>query len=150
MKRKSIVILCTVCLLTVACGKETSSNQPDASTSPVAESNAQASKNSGSFVAGEHSTQGNVRLVTENGKRYLMLDRAFKTDFGPDLFVLLHRSNPPKQYRSQDYVNLGRLQGTSGAQRYALPANVNLAEFRSVAIWCRAFNVTFGYAPFSD
>lgn len=38
---------------------------------------------------------------------------------------------------------------TSGAQRYALADNVNLADFRSVAVWCRKFNATFGYAPLS-
>lgn len=84
--------------------------------------------------------------MTESGQRYLVFDNAFKSDSGPDLFVLLHRDYPPKQYQSQDYVNLGRLQKTSGQQRYTIPANVNPEDFQSVAIWCRLFNVTFGYA----
>ncbi|NEQ63853.1 MAG: DM13 domain-containing protein, partial [Moorea sp. SIO4A1] len=46
----------------------------------------------------------------------------------------------------QDYVTLARLQKFSGAQRYAIPDDLNLDEFGSVAVWCRRFNITFGYA----
>ena len=31
-------------------------------------------------------------------------------------------------------------------QRYAIPANINIEDYESVAIWCQEFNVTFGYA----
>jgi hypothetical protein len=85
--------------------------------------------------------------VTEGSQRYLVLDEAFKSDNGPDLFVVLHRANPPQDYNQSDYVNLGRLQNTSGTQKYAIPADVNPKDFRSVVIWCQKFNVTFGYAP---
>jgi hypothetical protein len=94
-----------------------------------------------------HNTQGSVRVVTEGGNRYVVLDEAFKTDSGPDLYVILHRANPPKDYNQADYVNLGRLENTSGTQKYAIPANVNPKDFGSVVIWCQRFNVTFGYAP---
>jgi Electron transfer DM13 len=102
---------------------------------------------SGRFISVEKPTQGTFRVVTENRQRYLELDQTFKTNNGPDLYVILHRNDaPPKSgLREQDYVTLGRLQKVSGAQRYAIPANVNLASFRSAAIWCRRFNSTFGY-----
>jgi hypothetical protein len=87
--------------------------------------------------------------VTENGKRYLELDEAFKTDNGPDLFVILYRSEKPPIYgiKEKNYVSISRLQKVSGTQRYGIPAGVNLADFGSVAIWCRQFNATFGFAP---
>ena len=145
--------VCAVALLTVACAKEVNSNQPNVqaeqSANPVATSLAQTLTQSGTFQAAEHPTKGMVRLVTENGKRYLELDEAFKTDNGPDLFVILHRSEKPPTYgiKEKDYVSISRLQKVSGTQRYAIPAGVNLADFGSVAIWCRQFNATFGFAP---
>jgi hypothetical protein len=104
---------------------------------------------SGDFVASEHPTKGSVQIVMQNGKRYLKFDEEFQSDEGPDLFVLLHRQNSPKKYQRGDYVSLGRLQKVSGKQMYKIPAGVNIAKFKSVVIWCRKFNATFGFAPLS-
>ncbi len=110
---------------------------------------------SGNFQSGEHPTQGQVRIVTQNGKRFLEFDQAFKTSSsGPDLVVALHRSpdvlsrTTPPAYplREGEYLILAPLQKFNGAQRYALPAAVNLANFQSAVIWCRQFNATFGAA----
>lgn len=102
--------------------------------------------NSASFVGADHPTSGSAQIITVDGQRYLEFDEAFSTDNGPDLFVLLHSDAVPDSYASEDYVNLGRLQRIAGTQRYAIPANVNISDFQSAVIWCRAFNVTFGYA----
>ncbi|MFE1746215.1 DM13 domain-containing protein [Coleofasciculus sp. H7-2] len=157
MKLNYLAVVCVVAFLTVGCTKEANSNQPNVqtapSTNPSATSVAQTpTTQSGTFQGAEHPTQGTVRLVTENGNRYLELDRAFKTDNGPDLFIILYRSEKPPTYgiKEKDYASIGRLQKISGTQRYAIPASVNPAEFGSVAIWCRQFNATFGFAPFSS
>ncbi|NJL10536.1 MAG: DM13 domain-containing protein [Calothrix sp. SM1_7_51] len=66
----------------------------------------------GSFRAGEHPTQGNVRIITERGKRYLEFDKSFKTDNGPDLFVVLYRNQtvPVSGIKEKDYKSIARLQ----------------------------------------
>jgi Electron transfer DM13 len=110
---------------------------------------------SGSFVTGEHPTQGAAQIVTQNNQRRLELNSAFSTSTsGPDLFVVLHRSanvigstTPPDfPIKAADYVVLAPLQSYSGAQSYAIPDSINLDDFQSVAIWCRRFNATFGAA----
>ncbi len=98
------------------------------------------------FVSVSHPTSGSARIVEMNAQRYLELDAAFQSDDGPDLFVLLHREAVPESYREEDYVNLGRLQQIAGSQRYAIPADIDLETINSAVIWCRDFNVTFGYA----
>lgn len=157
MKFKHLAILC-VAMLTVGCAKELSSNQSQqetqattSATSPATQKTQTAVK-SGTFKAAEHPTKGTVSVVTEQGKKFLEFDGNFKTDNGPDLFVILHRSDAPPEsgIKEKDYVKVARLQKTSGTQRYAVPNNVNLADFKSVAIWCRAFNSTFGYAPLGN
>lgn len=105
---------------------------------------------SGTFVAAEQPTSGKAQIVTENGKRYLVLDSAFRTsNQGPDLHVLLDPEvKPPQKYADLSrYVNLGKLQKFNGSQRYPIPDAVNLANFKSVVVWCRMANATFGYAP---
>ena len=109
----------------------------------------------GSFASAEQPTQGKARIIAQNGKFFLELDQGFKTSSqGPDLVVVLHRSpnvigsTKPPTYplRTGDYVFLAPLQKFSGAQRYAIPATVKLAEYKSAVIWCRKFNATFGAA----
>jgi Electron transfer DM13 len=101
----------------------------------------------GEFIAAEHPTKGAVAIVKENGKQYIEFSDQFKSDSGPDLFVLLHRQAKPDQYKQADYVNLGQLQKVKGSQRYMIPADTKLSDYQSVVIWCRKFNATFGYAP---
>jgi len=102
----------------------------------------------GTFVAAEHPTAGTVQIVEDNGKRYLELGRNFKSDSGPDLFVILHRDQtlPISGIQEEDYVTLAPLKSTQGNQRYEIPETVDLEAFQSAAIWCRQFNATFGYA----
>ncbi|MBD2773616.1 DM13 domain-containing protein [Iningainema tapete] len=154
MKFKYLAVLSIATLLTVGCATEVVSQQPVQETQPatsVTKTIAMRSSQAGSFRGAEHPTQGKARIITENGKRYLEFDQSFKSNNGPDLFVILHRSDAPPTYgvKKQDYISIARLQKTSGTQRYALPNNVNLANFKSVAIWCRRFNATFGYASWS-
>lgn len=150
MKFNYLAMLGTVAFLTVSCAQKTPSNstpiQEQSSSKPATEQVTQETTTSGTFVAADHPTQGMVSVVTENGQRYLEFDQAFTTDSGPDLFVLLHRSESPQSYQQQDYINLGKLKQINGTQRYTIPNDVNLADYRSTVIWCRQFNVTFGYA----
>ncbi|MGI0493918.1 DM13 domain-containing protein [Alkalinema pantanalense CENA528] len=178
MKSRILAILCLAPLLILGC----TSQSPPSATSPQASSQAspidrstadptaatptastktapQATSTkaikSGSFVSGEHETKGTLNILTQNGQSTLVLDRTFKTsELGPDLVVVLHRSNnvlgstkpPAYPLKEGDYVVLAPLQKFSGSQQYAIPNSINLADYQSIVIWCRKFNATFGVA----
>jgi hypothetical protein len=92
---------------------------------------------------------GGIALWTTWQMQQILIDsKTFKSDMGPDLPIILHRDAtlPKGGLKKPDYVTLSRLQKVSGTQRYVIPNNVNLANFRTVAVWCRMFNATFGYA----
>lgn len=115
--------------------------------------NQQAIDFTGTFIAAEAPTTGTARIVTEAGHRYLEIDAAFSTtNQAPDLHVLLETANvPPSSYSTfGSYVNLGKLQTTNGAQRYPIPDTIDIAEFKSVVIWCRMANATMGYATLGE
>lgn len=109
---------------------------------------------SGTFRNLEHETTGTAKIVRlADGSRVVRLER-FRTSSGPDVVVILS-STPATEdswgaYDDGTFVNLGELKGNVGAQNYTIPANVDLAKYRSVVIWCRRFNVAFGAAPVSD
>ncbi|KST67392.1 DM13 domain-containing protein [Mastigocoleus testarum] len=159
MKLKSLVLVGFATLLTVGCSAQEVSQKPETEAVNQAQtqktavekvSTSNAENLSGTFKSAEHPTQGEVKVVTENGKKYLEFDGNFKTDSGPDLFVILHRNDtlPITGIKEKDYVSIAPLKNTSGTQSYEIPANINISEFKSVAVWCREFNATFGYAPF--
>jgi Electron transfer DM13 len=109
---------------------------------------------SGTFKAGEKPATGKATIIREGGHSFLQLDSAFTTsNQGPDLHVLLDpTNNPPKNYQGameNRVINLGKLKSFSGMQRYPIPDSVNLANYKSVVIWCRTANATFAYAPLS-
>ncbi len=152
MKFKYAAVVGIVALLTVGCGNVESQSQ-DPETQPqaetVAESPADSSiQASGDFIDAEHPTKGTASIITENGKKYIQFDDNFKSDDGPDLFVILHRDDklPITGIKEADYVSIAALKSTNGSQKYEIPESVDLANFKSVAIWCRKFNATFGYA----
>lgn len=99
-------------------------------------------------VEQEHPTTGTASIVTENGESYLEFDAAFTTATGPDVTVVLYNApEVPVNLDEADYVVIAPLESFEGAQRYVIPAEIDLSNFESVGIWCREFNVTFGYAP---
>ena len=108
---------------------------------------------SGRFVTTEqdHPTNGTAKIVEKNGKRYLEFSKGFTTARGPKVRVVLHRkSTVPVNLKEENYVTLANLKSFDGAQRYEIPANFDLDDFKSVAIWCEEFNVTFGFARLQD
>ena len=105
----------------------------------------------GSFVAG--STPGDraagkaTVYKLENSSQILRLED-FSTTNGPDLFVVLSsNANPDADGIGKDnYLQLAALKGNQGNQNYELPGDIDLGKYKSVVIWCRTFNVVFGYA----
>ncbi len=114
----------------------------------VSQTKVQANAQSAPFIGDAHDASGAAKVVEVEGQRYLEFDADFRSDDGPDLFVLLHREAVPTSYSADNYVNLGRIQALDGAQRYAIPADVDIASIQSAVIWCQQFNVTFSYATF--
>ena len=104
----------------------------------------------GNFVRADKNTEGSVKIVEENGTRYLELSEDFRTGRGPDVFVLLHRQATPESYAEEDFINLGMINRFRGSHRFEIPEGVEVSDFQSAVIWCRQFNTTFGYAELSD
>lgn len=68
---------------------------------------------------------------------------------GPDLLVILSEAplvDDRAAYSEVAHLSLGDLKGNQGNQNYIVPAEVNLDDYQTVAIWCRRFNYTFNAA----
>jgi len=105
---------------------------------------------SGAFIDLEHTGSGVAKILElEDGSRILRLEDLDVSN-GPDLRVILSDSELVDDLGAYDdglFVDLGPLKGNKGNQNYEIPADVDLDDFATVAIWCRRFNATFNAAP---
>jgi hypothetical protein len=101
----------------------------------------------GRFESVRHEAQGRAQAIElAQGGRVLTLTH-FEVDNGPDLRVYLVAGRATTEGEVDDFEDLGGLKGNVGNQQYEIPANVNLARYSTVVIWCRAFSVLFARAP---
>jgi Electron transfer DM13 len=98
-----------------------------------------------------HQTSGRATIYkTHDGKQYLRLTD-FSTSNGPDVHVVLARSDGANLTQEivkgqLDSVELGSLKGNQGDQNYDLPASVDLQKYNAAVIYCERFHAVFGVA----
>jgi len=99
----------------------------------------------------EHQTSGRATIYkAPDGRQYLRLTD-FMTSNGPDVHVLLGRSEDEDLKKELvkgqlDGVELGSLKGNQGDENYDLPASVDLQNYNAVVIYCERFHAVFGVA----
>jgi hypothetical protein len=95
---------------------------------------------------------GDVFLIElEDGTRVIRFENLDVSN-GPDLRVILSPSglvDDRDAYHVDGFLDLGELKGNQGNQNYEIPADVDLSEYATVAIFCIRFNYTFNAATIS-
>jgi hypothetical protein len=108
---------------------------------------------SGSFHSVAHDTKGTASVYQlADGKRILRFTH-FETSNGPDVHVYVVAANDASDsetVKKAGFLELGSLKGNIGDQNYEIPADVDLAKYRAVTIWCKRFSVNFGTAPLNS
>jgi len=105
---------------------------------------------SGTFHSNAHETYGSATVYQLEGGRRVLRLADFETSNGPDVRVYLVAAadvTDNDTVKKSGFVELGKLKGNIGAQNYEVPADVDLARYRAVTIWCKRFSVNFGTAP---
>jgi Electron transfer DM13 len=107
----------------------------------------------GDFYDVIHSGTGRALVYQLPDGSVILRFEDFEVLNGPDLHVYLVPIDPVPSSVGTDipgYRDLGPLKGNVGSQNYDLPADVDLADFRSVVIWCQPFRVPFAAAPLNS
>lgn len=91
-----------------------------------------------------------VVLGGPNGERLVRIEGLDMTN-GPDLHVELSTA-PPDALTPEfgfERVDLGELVYNVGDSTYTVPAEFDVANYRSVTIWCQRYDVNYAVAPIS-
>lgn len=106
----------------------------------------------GAFHSVSHESMGTATVYRyADGNRVLRFTD-FHTSNGPEVHVYLVAAADAQDNRTvtdAGFVDLGSIKGNVGDQNYTLPADIDLAKYRAVTIWCKRFGVNFATAPLS-
>ena len=100
---------------------------------------------SGAFIQANPSDPvhyGSGKVSVYEGTVFLEAD--FEVGAGPDFHVYLvarEEVRASADVEAANFIDLGRLRAFKGSQKYAVPEDVNLADYPSVVIWCMKFAV---------
>ena len=96
----------------------------------------------GSWTKKTAKASGEWTIIEEDGGRFIELSDSFKTKNAPDLALYvspLSVGELKNKNAEQGAVKIAQLTSHKGAQRYELPADLDLAEFTSVMIHCKKY-----------
>jgi electron transfer DM13 len=96
------------------------------------------------YVDAIHNGKGAIRLVDLGGSTVVRFDDVAITN-APDVHVYLSRETGGK-WTEATSLYLGPLRATTGSFNYDVPASADLASYKSVVVWCRAFSVLITWA----
>ncbi len=104
---------------------------------------------SGGWTTKAYAIHGNWKIVAQDGKRRIVFDEDFRTRRGPDLKVYLSRrplAALTDRTVAPSSVEIAPLHAPRGAQRYEIPPSLDLTEYRSLLIHCKAYSHLWGGA----
>ncbi len=96
-----------------------------------------------------HQGTGTATLFALPDGQHLLRFEDFEVQNGPDLFVYLSGHPEPRssgELHEAGAFEVARLTGNIGNQNYALPADLDLSQYKSVVIYCKRFSVVFSTA----
>jgi hypothetical protein len=116
------------------------------STQTIVEESVGTVERMGTFYNVVHTGGGSAKLLRQPNGTYTIRLENFTVENGPLLEVYLSSAVKPTSsasVSSGSNINLGVLKSTNGSQNYAVPASADIAQYKSVVIWCTTFSVNF-------
>ena len=107
----------------------------------------------GGFHGVAHETKGTATVYQLNDGKRVLRFTDFETSNGPDVQIYLGMASDAKDnatVTNAGFYSLGPIKGNRGDQNYELPADLDLAKYHSVTVWCRRFGVNFATAPLAQ
>jgi len=138
--------------MTQAMAKEMMDALPEASAKAGAQPTEPVRLKSGRFRDQDRFHKGSGKATIyrlADGSQLLRLED-FKVTNGPDLRVILTRTQDPEQageVTGPGHLELSKLKGNMGNQNYPIPDDADVSSFNSVVIFCKPFKVIFSVAP---
>lgn len=107
-----------------------------------------ASAQSGSWTKKSNSISGTWEIVKDGAGHKLVL-KGFKTKSAPDLKLFLSKNSLGSltgKNATSGAVRIAKLKATKGDQEYAIPAGVDVGNFKTLILQCEKYSKLWGGA----
>jgi hypothetical protein len=105
------------------------------------------------MVDSMHRGEGTASIYKLSEQQYVLRLDPFNVTNGPDLRVILSHHAMPRTSTEAllpDYLDLGALENTMGAQNYEIPEATTIDSYNSVVIYSMSLNVVYSTATLED
>ena len=109
--------------------------------------NAYAQDSDNTWTKRSQKIKGTWQIVETDAGTFLELDDAFKTRNAPDLKLFLspHAADEVNaRNATAGSVLISKLKKAKGAQRYEIPADIDLSQFQTLVLHCEAYTKLWG------
>lgn len=99
------------------------------------------------FVDKERGIDGNWSLKQEGENVYIVFHSNFKTKSGPDLKIFISKQdigNANGKNAENNAILLNNLTSNKGEQKYLIPSNIDLSQYKSILIHCKKYAKLWG------
>jgi len=103
------------------------------------------------FVGKKNKINGDWSFKKEGNKTYIVFYGNFKTKKGPDLEIFLTKKkieNVTSKNALNGSIFLENLKSNKGEQKYLIPPNIDLRQYRSIIIHCKKYTILWGGSTF--
>lgn len=101
----------------------------------------------GRFQDVAHEASGTASVIRRASGGTVLTLTSLEVDNGPDLRVYLVAGPARDESEVDVFEDLGALKGNTGDQQYVIPRGLDVGDYSTAVIWCRAFSVNFARAP---
>ena len=104
----------------------------------------------GSWTKKRYSIEGTWQIVEEGGKHWVILDGKFKTKNAPDLKLFLSKTSAGDlgdKNAISGAAFIAELKSNKGAQRYEIPASIDVDAYNTLVLHCEKYTKLWGVAP---
>ncbi len=101
----------------------------------------------GDLVQKQKSIAGDWEIVAEGDRNYVVFKDNFKAKNGPDLKIFLSPMELSKvngKTATKGSVLVAKLKSVKGGQKYPIPGDIDLSNYRSVLVHCEKYAVLWG------
>lgn len=107
-------------------------------------------QNGHSWIKKYYTVSGDWSIENDNGESYVVLHSNFKTTKGPDLKLYLIKKDASvvgKRDEVEKYgILLGHLKSIKGNQKYLIPADISISDFKSIVVHCQKYTKVWAAA----
>lgn len=97
----------------------------------------------GKWTKKSYAISGTWKIISEGGKKYVVLSSDFKTKYAPDLKIFFSKRTF-KELRGSNAASkaifVTNVKKVKGYQKFKIPSNIKVSDYKTIVFHCKAYS----------